>query len=726
MFDSIKTSFKEEKPLYFILLFGLVIRILYLITYSTLPDWDHLTIDNNYHHNWALSILSGNVTGDTTYFRAPFYIFYLAGIYKLFGVSLLAVRIFSLIPAMISLIFTYKITKQIFSKQIGYIAAVIHAVYPLIFYFEFELLLDSLFLLLMQIAIFYFIRWYDSKSSLHIVISGLFLGIGAITRPTILVILPVLFLTIILIKISFKEKVVSLLLLIFSISLIVLPVTYRNYKKSHEFVLIASQGGINFYIGNNESADGISAALPEPLGMNWRIKQISYLAEQDKKRNLKQSEISDYWMQKGINWIKEHPGDFLKLYIKKLYYSIGNKEISNNRYLDYYFNKVYLLKYNYLSFGMLFGLTLLTVFLTAASNRKVLIIAGIITVYIAVSALFFFSSRFRLPLLPLFISLGSYSLCAIQDLLKRNKSKGFAALLLVIIISLISYIPIFSYPVKSAANSYISNGIYYSSINDNQKALDSFERAYTIDNRLKELNQNIGAVYIRMGMLDSALYYLKHEKELYPQSVLASKNIASVYLTQKVYRQALEEINLAMEKEPYDLMTNQLYLRISNEIDTTYNSQRFLDAVKRASYRTNNNIYLLNEAAAYLSNRQMYTEAEKLLNLAINSTPPPVEIDDESFLHFSKHTPEQWKKQTAYALYQYGYINGIRGEFTKAIEHTNQAIKIDSTISEAYVNLVSGYLSTNQREKAIEVLSLGLSKYPQNQNLLRIRSLLNE
>lgn len=726
MFESLKMSFKEEKPLYFVILLGLIVRILYLITYSSLPDWNHLTIDNNFHHNWALSILSGNITGDTTYFRAPFYIFYLAGIYKLFGVSLYAVRIFSLLPAIISLVFTYKITKQIFSKQVGYIAAVIHAVYPILYYFEFELLLDSFFLLLMQIAIFYFLRWYDSKSSLHIIISGIFFGIGAITRPTILILLPVVLLTILLIKTSLKQKIISLLLLIFSISLIVLPITYRNYKKTQEFVLIASQGGINFYIGNNASADGISAALPEPLGMNWRIKQISYIAEQDKKRNLKQSEISDYWMQKGISWITEHPGDFFKLYLKKIYYSIGNKEISNNRYLEYYFNKVFLLKYNYLSFGILFGLTIFTILLTAGSNRKVLFIAGIIFIYIAVSALFFFSSRFRLPLLPLFISLASYSLYAIQDLLKRSKSKGLTALLIVILISLISFIPIFSYPVKSAANSYISNGIYYSSINNNQKALDSFERAYTLDNRLKELNQNIGAVYIKMGMLDSALHYLKREKEFHPESVLASKNMASVYFTRKNYQQAMEEIQRAMEKEPYDLMINQLYLRISNAIDTTYNSQRFVDAVKRASYRTDNNIYLLNEAAAYLSKRQMYNEAEKLLKLAINSTPPPVEIDDESFLHFSKHTPEQWSKQIAHALYQYGYINGIKGEFTEAIEHTNQAIAIDSTIPEAYVNLVSGYLSTNQQEKAMKILSLGLSRFPQNQNLLRIRTLLNK
>ena len=58
-----------------VLLLACLIRIYYLLEYSSLPDWDMLTVDNYYHHHWALSIAGGDVLGDTTYFRAPFYVF---------------------------------------------------------------------------------------------------------------------------------------------------------------------------------------------------------------------------------------------------------------------------------------------------------------------------------------------------------------------------------------------------------------------------------------------------------------------------------------------------------------------------------------------------------------------------------------------------------------------------------------------------------------------------
>ena len=35
---------------------SLVLKLLYLFVYQGLPTWDQLTVDNYYHHNWALDI----------------------------------------------------------------------------------------------------------------------------------------------------------------------------------------------------------------------------------------------------------------------------------------------------------------------------------------------------------------------------------------------------------------------------------------------------------------------------------------------------------------------------------------------------------------------------------------------------------------------------------------------------------------------------------------------
>ena len=86
----------------------------------------------------------------------------------------------------------------------------------------------------------------------------------------------------------------------------IFSVTLRNYMVGRDRVLIAYQGGINFYLGNNPESDGHSATpvcnvrgIPDFYrhrhGTNLWIKDdvwLSgyYVAEMDRGRNLKPSE----------------------------------------------------------------------------------------------------------------------------------------------------------------------------------------------------------------------------------------------------------------------------------------------------------------------------------------------------------------------------------------------------------------------------------------------------
>jgi hypothetical protein len=127
-----------------LLVFALVIRVLYLLNYSDLPQWDQLTVDNYYHHHWAENLAGGNILGDTTYFRAPFYIYILGLVYTLFGASLWAARLFGMVVGLASIYCTYRIGRQAFSHQVGLVAAAVQSINPVFLYFEAELLLDRL------------------------------------------------------------------------------------------------------------------------------------------------------------------------------------------------------------------------------------------------------------------------------------------------------------------------------------------------------------------------------------------------------------------------------------------------------------------------------------------------------------------------------------------------------------------------------------------------------
>ena len=190
MSSTLADYIRKHSGLVFIILLALAIRIAYLIAYQGSPAWDQLTVDNYYHHNWAQNIADGNVLGDTTYFRAPFYVYCLALLYYLFGASLWVGRIFGLAVGIASIFMSYRIGQKIFDHRVGLIAATIHTLYPVIIYFESELLLDPLFTLLLQIAIYRTLVWWDSNSLVDMFTVGLIYGLAAITRPTALIVIP--------------------------------------------------------------------------------------------------------------------------------------------------------------------------------------------------------------------------------------------------------------------------------------------------------------------------------------------------------------------------------------------------------------------------------------------------------------------------------------------------------------------------------------------------------
>ncbi len=718
-----KSHIKEHLPIYLILLLGLCLRLVYIWEYSQLPEWTQLTVDNNFHHYWALTIADGNLLGDTTYFRAPFYIYYLAAVYKLFGVSLWAVRLFGVLPGLLSIYITYLIGKYVYNKHTGLIAGTLHAIFPIIYYFESELLLDSLFMLLFQLAIYFYIKWWKEDSSKILFYSGFFFSLASITRPTALVI--ALFCLVIIFVLK-RYKLKQVLLFTLGLTLCIAPVFIRNIVVAGDAVLIASQGGINLYVGNNDAADGLSAVLPAPLGYNWHIKQISYIAEKESHRKLSAIEISSFWAVKAFQWIQENPSRFLQLYTEKLYHNISNRKISNNRYLKQFFNKITVLKYNYLSFGILFCLSITSLLLTRRENKQALFIGSIIILYILLTSLFFFSSRFRLPLIPLYLILSAHTLLALRVLFKKNRKHASIILGVTILFGLFSYYPVVTIPQGSASLLYTSQGLYYSAMGEQKQALALFKKANACEPDMPEGNLNIGATYLKLGQTDSALHYINREKMLHPLQSKGFTNAASIYYNLGMYDSALVQINKSLELEPYKVIANQLLGRIIFHLNhSIFEIQKQIIDIRK---RTGDNIYILNDLATSIYNDPSIQNslAISILHDAVESTPPAIETDDASFMHLSPNTTILWNKQRALSYYHLGYISGITGKFNDAIRYSNSSIAIDSSLADAYLNLVSGYFSTNQKENGLQVLKIALEKFPHHKNLQQIENILQQ
>jgi 4-amino-4-deoxy-L-arabinose transferase-like glycosyltransferase len=720
MGTGLKNALKSNCGVVAVLLLALAVRAWYLYYYSTLPDWTQLTVDNYYHHHWAQSIAGGNILGDTTYFRAPFYVFCLGLLYALWGSSLWVARLFGLAVGMASVMMTYLMGKRFFNARVGLIAALIQSVYPIVIYFEGELLLDPLFMLLLQLFVHRLLIWHENKSVKSALCAGLWLGLAAITRPTALVFVPVTVLVFIatLRRTRLWEKPVTAFLV--GVLLLIAPITIRNLAVAGDPVLIASQGGINLYIGNNPQADGVSAVLPEPFGHNWQIKDITYRAEQATGKQLTPGAVSNFWMRRALDWMARHPGEFVILYGKKLYYSFSDREVSNNRELSSFFNRIPLLKYNPLSFGILFIFSVVGVAAGLRQKASVRLLVLLVVSYIFVMSLFFFTSRFRLPLLPYYFLLSAFGLVALIQRMRLQRKTIVPLAFMALAAGLFSFYPIVPLPKGASPVSIISKGLHYYARSDYRQALRYYLTALDVDSTFPEGNLNVGACFLKLGNADSARYYFDREKRFNPQRVKAYVNMASLYLVSGRYDSAFNEVQHALKLRPYDITANMLLLRSASAKQEINNDSLFKMAV-RAARNTKEDIYLLNDAAALLTERGALKEAETLLLKAVYAQPPPIETDDEAFSPVFRNSPGKWLKQRAKAHYQLGYLYGLQGDYDNAVRYSSLAIRLDSSLVEAYVNLISGLVTTGRLEEAKSILKTAQQKFPRNRYLSRLQ-----
>jgi 4-amino-4-deoxy-L-arabinose transferase-like glycosyltransferase len=662
-----------------ILILAAVVRIVYLIAYQNLPIWDQLTVDNYYHHHWAQSIASGNLFGDTTYFRAPFYVFTLGALYALVGASLWAARLLGLVVGLVSIGLTWALGRKVFNNRVASTAALVQALFPVIIYFESELLLDSLFTMLLQATVYFLLCWQQTNRHHHAIAAGLFMGLAVITRPTALVLLPVILVYQLVVSDEFRFRLRTLgtVWLLMPLVILVGTVFIRNIAVASDPVLISSQGGINFYIGNNEEADGVTARLPEPLGNN-------------------------------------------SLYIKKCYYAFTDRLLSNNRNLERFFADIWLLHYNPLSFGWLLAFTVIGLVAGLAGNPRARFFLLLIAMYVALISLFFFNTRFRLPLLPYFILLAGYGLFAIKPMLVSRTKRLLPAVVAALAVGVLSFFPVVSPAEVDSPMDETSTGLYHFANGNTDEALRYFRQARTVDSTYPEVNLNLGVAFLRSGKGDSSEYYLKQEMQFNPERPKSYVNLASLYLTDSLIDEAMVMAEKAVSLRPYDIVSNMLLFRAAARSRQIANDS-LLRMYRSAAETTGDDIYVLFEAGRSFHVREVLVRAEMIYRQAIAAQPPPIETDDEAFERNFRNSPAAWNHKRSEAWLQIAYCHFRLGNFRESIAPLHKTIDLDPDCFNAYLNLVRTYAWQGDSVQADSVYQAFREQFPDSQQILQMK-----
>jgi 4-amino-4-deoxy-L-arabinose transferase-like glycosyltransferase len=384
-------------------------------------------MDALYHHQWATAIANGVEFIHDAYFRAPLYPFLLGAIYKVFGPNLLAARLIQALIGSASCGLLYLLARRLFDEKVARISGLVMAFYPLAIYFDGELLIANLLVFLLLVGFVLFVRSRDLDRQWYL--PGLAFGLAAIARPNVLAFIVALAIWLLLEYQARRWR--RAIQFACAVAVMIAPVTIRNYVVSKRLVLIAWQGGTNFYIGNNPESDGITAVVPGTRKDWWGgYYDTRRLAEQAAGRELTGAEIDARWLKQGLRFWTEQPVKALGLLARKTYVWLAGLEISNNRSI-YFFKRYSFL--NYLLFrtgvlkfplGLLTPLALVGLYFTRKRRRQLMPLYLFFLAFSASFVIFFVTSRYRMPVVVLAIPFAAYAVSRILAAVRAREGSS--------------------------------------------------------------------------------------------------------------------------------------------------------------------------------------------------------------------------------------------------------------------------------------------------------------
>lgn len=379
-----------------------LLRLLYVFDFRDSIAFTLPIMDEAIHDLWARGQSTMFHEG-VPYFRAPLYMWFLEAIYAIDPGYLLP-RVAQALLSALTVSFVADLGRRLAGPVAGLAAGLLLALYWPSIYFAGELLIVTLFVTLLTAALWCFVVGTSSDRPWLVWAAAALLGIASIARPTALTFLPALPL---LAWWTWPRLDVPRLgarrgrHLVVMLVLVLLPglvLTVRNRIEGDDWVFIASQGGVNFYIGNNPESDGQRAVVPGTRG-TWLggYEDTIARAEQDRGRELKPSEVSRYYYEQGLRYWIEEPLDALQLYGLKLRKLLGAAERPNNKNLHFWRAQSDVLRWPvYPGFAPLLALGLVGIVLCRRRVQATPLWA-FLALYAVGLLLFFLNERFRLP-----------------------------------------------------------------------------------------------------------------------------------------------------------------------------------------------------------------------------------------------------------------------------------------------------------------------------------------
>jgi tetratricopeptide (TPR) repeat protein len=303
---------------------------------------------------------------------------------------------------------------------------------------------------------------------------------------------------------------------------------------------------VNFYIGNNPDSDGVTAIVPGTRGTWWGgYEDAISIARYKEGRELKSSEVSNYWLREGLSFLREDPGAFTKLFARKVWLFFNGREFSNNK--DIYFFSRYsslirhlLFKHLvYFPFGIVSSLSIVGLALFAVRWRRLFLLYAFILSYTFSVVLFFVTSRYRMPVVAILLLFASGAVWQTVVYLRKGRFKiGLLSIGAFFLLALLTNSDLFGTGIAPDVQNYYTLGTVYSRKGEFNEAVDCYRRAIELDSTFADPHNNLGNIYARRGDMTAARSEFLRALALDPYFSKANFNLGNTYYSEGDFESA--------------------------------------------------------------------------------------------------------------------------------------------------------------------------------------------
>ena len=552
----------DRRILLAIVLIALALRIAFVFDISDSPYFDYPTLDAFWYDAKAEDVLAGDLIAGTGTFRVPLYIYFLAGVYSVFGHSFMAVFLIQAVLGALTCGVLYLLGKRLFGTTAGVVAGLGFGVYRMAVYYIGELVPASLLLLLLTGAAYLIVRAVSRRSLTDSLLAGLCLGLAFLSRPDIV---PFAVLLALAVALLFRKERGVRIAVTFSAVLVcfMLLQGLRNYAIFDEFFVFSPQGAVNLYIGNARYADGKTPVAPptrHPYDIGTDPSQDSInlgcrqAALEDVGRDLSEQELSGYYIRKTFDEIGQDVPRWVGLMAGKAYFLLNSYERSDIKLIPRVIEKYsWVLRLPLLSFAAPVSLGLVGAALAIRRRKRLglILVAGILA-YAANTLMFFVVWRYRLPAVPFLMILAGFTVSEFYGALRNRNTRLMLAIgAAAVVLFLVSASRFLDVGKEDWPAQYVMNeAALYLKAGNYERAVEVYGEAIEMEPGNARAHFYLGKAHATEGHIEESKEVMEKAMQLNPSyRPYAFLSLGVALANKGLYESATEYFTAALEAD---------------------------------------------------------------------------------------------------------------------------------------------------------------------------------